>query len=190
MPPAPHDLADLRLAPVALALNERLDALAGLDRAELLARVTLETNKEPRTPEERAEALLDSVAHLLDLGGWGLSWHVRVLGCGTAATGWCSGSPRTRGTSWPDRANHPGTWGASSARSPSEIACPGFCGCWLPVNGRCSGQVTGCCSSVDPRGEDWSRLNPDHWTRVQGRTTVGGVDLYERIRLNSDDGLK
>jgi hypothetical protein len=76
---APHDLADLRLAPVALALDEQIEAYSGLDAAELLRRVSLETNREPRTADERRSCLIESVTRFIDLHGWEVSWDPRGL---------------------------------------------------------------------------------------------------------------
>ena len=76
---APHDLADLRLAPLALALDEQIEAYSELDGPELLRRVSLETNREPRTAEERQACLIESLTRFIELHGWEVSWDSRGL---------------------------------------------------------------------------------------------------------------
>jgi hypothetical protein len=66
----PHDLHDLYLAPVALDLDRQLDEFDGLNEEEVRFRVALETNREARDPEERAQLALEAVTHLVDLHGW------------------------------------------------------------------------------------------------------------------------
>lgn len=69
-PRRPHDPTDLYLAPVALALDHRLEELAALTVAELEARVALDTNSDPRDAAHREKALLGAVTYLIDLHGW------------------------------------------------------------------------------------------------------------------------
>jgi hypothetical protein len=76
---APHDLADLRLAPVALALDEQIEAYSAIDSAELLQRLSLETNREPRSADERRTCLIESLTRFIDLHGWKVSWDPRGL---------------------------------------------------------------------------------------------------------------
>ena len=77
MPTSPHDYADLFLAPVALQLDQRLQALADLDRDDLHERVVLETNSEAPDRARRARDLVESVTRLLDLHGWTAGWDDR-----------------------------------------------------------------------------------------------------------------
>lgn len=79
MGPAPHDLADLQLAPVALALDERIEQLGRLSPRDLTFRVALESDRPDHTMPMRQAGLLASVAHMIDLHGWQLSWDLRGL---------------------------------------------------------------------------------------------------------------
>lgn len=79
MHPTPHDLVDLRLAPLAIELDTRLEEMARLDPRALARRVALESDRPDWTPDYRAEALLLSVTHLVDLRGWSVEWHDRGL---------------------------------------------------------------------------------------------------------------
>jgi hypothetical protein len=69
----PHDVLDLYLAPVLLALDERIGEMSALDGPELARRVALEANLPEHTRELREEALLASVAYLIDTHGWALA---------------------------------------------------------------------------------------------------------------------
>ncbi|GAA0621517.1 hypothetical protein GCM10009547_25310 [Sporichthya brevicatena] len=75
----PHDTTDLLLSPVAIEINARIDELAALDPRELCRRVTWETNMEPRTPQDAAEALVRSLTYLIDTHGWQVSWDARGI---------------------------------------------------------------------------------------------------------------
>jgi hypothetical protein len=75
----PHDLTDLHLAPVLLALDARLSELGALDVAELAHRVAIESDRPDRTRDLRAEGLLMTVRYLLDCHHWDLSWDKRGL---------------------------------------------------------------------------------------------------------------
>lgn len=79
MHPVPHDLIDLRLAPLALDLDNRLAEMAQLELPELAHRVALESDKPDWTRAQRKEALLLSVTHLVDLRGWSVRWDGRGL---------------------------------------------------------------------------------------------------------------
>jgi hypothetical protein len=79
MPLAPRDYTDLFLAPVALAVDERLELIAALSRDELHKRVAIETDREARTAAHRADDVVSSVTHLLDLHGWAASWDPRGI---------------------------------------------------------------------------------------------------------------
>jgi hypothetical protein len=73
----PHDTTDLMLSPVALAIDERIEELAGLSSTELGKRIVWETNTQPRTVEEAGLALVASLTYLLDTHGWEVTWDVR-----------------------------------------------------------------------------------------------------------------
>ncbi|MFC6239250.1 hypothetical protein [Longivirga aurantiaca] len=70
----PHDIVDLYLAPVALGVDERLAELARLSQAELFVQVSLSTDREPVSTEERRRGLLLTVTHLLELHDWEPAW--------------------------------------------------------------------------------------------------------------------
>jgi hypothetical protein len=73
----PHDPTDLMLAPVALAIDDRLQELAALDPAELDRRIVWETNMQPRTVEGAHHAILEDLTYLIPTRGWELSWDER-----------------------------------------------------------------------------------------------------------------
>lgn len=79
MPTLPRDLEDLRLAPVLLALDAQIEAMAQLGGSELSARVALESGMSDRTPAQRELALLESVRHCIDLHGWRLARDPRGI---------------------------------------------------------------------------------------------------------------
>lgn len=90
----PHDVEDLFLAPVALAVDEALAALAGLSQAELGEAVAVRTNSQPRTDEERRAAMLEAVTHLVDLHQWEATWDERGLALTHSSHGLVLGVPR------------------------------------------------------------------------------------------------
>jgi hypothetical protein len=75
----PHDPIDLMLAPVALAIDNRLQALAGLDHTELDQRIVCEINMLPRSREGAERAILEDIQYLIPTRGWELSWDVRGI---------------------------------------------------------------------------------------------------------------
>ena len=75
----PHDVTDLLLAPVALALDARLEEFGRLTLAELEFEVALEGDKPQRNREFREDGLLAALTHTLDLHGWLCSWDPRGL---------------------------------------------------------------------------------------------------------------
>ena len=79
MPQVPHDTIDLVLAPVALQIDERLERLGTLDADELVFLIALETDREPRTLEQRRALLLEALGRDVDTRGWALSWDPRGL---------------------------------------------------------------------------------------------------------------
>ena len=75
----PHDIADLYLAPVALAVDARIEELGRLDQEALVYEVGLESDTPDFTRAMREDALIRTVTHLIDLHGWGFSWDPRGL---------------------------------------------------------------------------------------------------------------
>lgn len=75
----PHDVDDLRLAPMVLQLEDRLTELGALSQDELRYRVGLDSDLPDWDEERRQQALLRSVERRVDLGGWQLSWDPRGL---------------------------------------------------------------------------------------------------------------
>jgi hypothetical protein len=73
----PHDLPDLYLAPLTLAIDERIDELARLDIKELSMRVALDSDKPDWTQPMRESGLLLAVRRLIDCHGWSLTWDPR-----------------------------------------------------------------------------------------------------------------
>lgn len=79
MTKAPHDIADLHLAPVLLALDSRLEELGRLDLETLRLRIAMESNGSDRGVELRISGVLASVRYLLECHGWELSWDPRGI---------------------------------------------------------------------------------------------------------------
>jgi hypothetical protein len=75
----PHDVTDLLLAPVALALDTRLEELGSLSPTELQYDVALEGDKPHRSRAFREAGLLTAVTHNVALHGWVCSWDQRGL---------------------------------------------------------------------------------------------------------------
>jgi hypothetical protein len=75
----PHDLADLYLAPVLLAVDARIEELGRADKDRLAYEVALESDSPDFTRAMREEALIRTVTHLIDCHGWELSWDPRGL---------------------------------------------------------------------------------------------------------------
>jgi len=75
----PHDLTDLYLAPVALAVDARITELGNLDKEQLAYEVALESDSPDFTQEMREEALIRTVTHLIDIHDWEVSWDPRGL---------------------------------------------------------------------------------------------------------------
>ena len=75
----PHDVVDLLLAPVALAIDARLEQLGQLTPAELEFEVALEGDRPQRTRELREDGLLATITHTVDPHGWSCSWDPRGL---------------------------------------------------------------------------------------------------------------
>jgi hypothetical protein len=75
----PHDLTDLYLAPVALAVDARIEELSQLDRDRLTYEVALESDSPDFTRQLREEALIRTITHLIDTHDWEFSWDPRGL---------------------------------------------------------------------------------------------------------------
>ena len=75
----PHDVADLYLAPVLLAVDARIEELGKLDKAALAYEVALESDLPAITRQLREEALIRAITHLTDTHHWTFSWDPRGL---------------------------------------------------------------------------------------------------------------
>jgi hypothetical protein len=75
----PHDMTDLYLAPVVLAVDARIEELGHLDKDGLAYEVALESDSPDFTRPLREEALIRAVAHLIECHGWELRWDPRGL---------------------------------------------------------------------------------------------------------------
>lgn len=75
----PHDVTDLYLAPVALELDRRLDALTGMSLDQVVLWIAVETDREAMSPDERPVLALRALEHLLDTHGWDLRLDHRGL---------------------------------------------------------------------------------------------------------------
>jgi glutamine cyclotransferase len=73
----PRGVADLNLAPVALAIDARIEELAGKTPDQLAFQIRIATNRAGRTPEARQSELLEAIAYLTDTHGWKLSMDAR-----------------------------------------------------------------------------------------------------------------
>ena len=79
MPARPHDITDLYLAPVALAVDARIEELGHLDKEQLVYEAGLESDTPDFTRQMREEALIRTVTHLVDTHAWKFSWDPRGL---------------------------------------------------------------------------------------------------------------
>jgi len=75
----PHDITDLYLAPVVLALDARIEELGRLDRDRLAYEVALESDSPDFTRSMREDGLIRTVTHLVDSHDWEFSWDPRGL---------------------------------------------------------------------------------------------------------------
>jgi hypothetical protein len=75
----PHDITDLYLAPVALKVDARIEMLGRLDKDGLAYEVALESDSPDYTRSMREEALIRTVAHVIDSHDWEFSWDPRGL---------------------------------------------------------------------------------------------------------------
>ena len=79
MPTLPHDISDLHLAPVVLAVNARIDELSKLTLDELSKHIATVNDRPGRIQELREFALIFTLGHDIDLHEWELSWHPRGI---------------------------------------------------------------------------------------------------------------
>src|SRR6516164_171880 len=70
----PHDVTDLYLAPVVLAVDARIEELGHLDPDQLEHKVAFQSDSQDYTPQMREEALIATITSLLDCHGWELRW--------------------------------------------------------------------------------------------------------------------
>jgi hypothetical protein len=75
----PHDISDLYLAPVTLAVDARIEELGQLDKDRLTYEVALESDEPDFTRQLREEALIRTITHLIDCHDWQFSWDPRGL---------------------------------------------------------------------------------------------------------------
>lgn len=102
----PHDVTDLYLSPVVLAVDARIEELGRLGKGQLDYEIALESDLPDLTRSMREEALIRTVTHLIDRHGWEFTWdprglrlshdaHTLVLGIPAAFVEYLEGSPRT-----------------------------------------------------------------------------------------------
>jgi hypothetical protein len=75
----PHDITDLYLAPVLLAVDARIEEFGKLDKGGLSYEVALESDMPDVTRSRREEALIRAITHLVDTHHWEFSWDPRGL---------------------------------------------------------------------------------------------------------------
>jgi hypothetical protein len=75
----PHDITDLYLAPVVLAVDARIEELGHLDKDRLAYQVALESDSPDFTRHMREEALIRTITHPIDCHDWEFSWDPRGL---------------------------------------------------------------------------------------------------------------
>ena len=75
----PHDVTDLYLAPVLLAVDARMEELGKLDKDGLAYEVALESNALDTTRQMREKALISTITYLTETHHWELSWDPRGL---------------------------------------------------------------------------------------------------------------
>ena len=101
----PHDLTDLYLSPVVLAVDARIEELGHLSEDQLDYEVALESGSPDFTRRMREEALIRTVTHMVDCHGWEFSWdprglrlshdaHTLVLGLPAVFGEYLEGSPK------------------------------------------------------------------------------------------------
>jgi len=75
----PHDVTDLYLAPVVLAVDARIEELGQLDKDQLAHRVAFQNDAHDDIRGVSEEALIGTVTYLIDAHGWEFSWDPRGL---------------------------------------------------------------------------------------------------------------
>ena len=75
----PHDLTDLYLAPVVLAIEACMERLGRLAPDELALEIALSSNAPDWTRSWREQALTSAIEHLIDVHGWSLTVESRSL---------------------------------------------------------------------------------------------------------------
>ena len=101
----PHDITDLYLAPVVLAVDARIEELGDLSDDRLAYEVALESDSPDFTLQMREAALIRTITHLVDCHDWEFSWdprglrlthdtHTFVLGIPAVFLRYLSDSPR------------------------------------------------------------------------------------------------
>lgn len=75
----PHDVTDLYLAPVLLAVDAKIEELGKLDKNGLAYEVALEADSPDITRPMREEALIRTITHLIDTHHWAFAWDPRGL---------------------------------------------------------------------------------------------------------------
>jgi hypothetical protein len=75
----PHDVTDLYLAPVLLAVDARIEEFGKLDKDDLAYEVALESDTPDTTRRMREDALIRALTHLVETHHWEFSWDPRGL---------------------------------------------------------------------------------------------------------------
>jgi hypothetical protein len=75
----PHDVTDLYLAPVLLAVDARIEELGQLSLEQLGYQVALDGESLEITREMRENGLIRTVTYLTDTHHWDFSWDSRGL---------------------------------------------------------------------------------------------------------------
>ena len=75
----PHSTHDLLLAPVVLAVSERIEELSSLSVEELALQVAISGDTPDLTADFRRTGLLRTICHLIDLHDWHLAWDGKDL---------------------------------------------------------------------------------------------------------------
>jgi hypothetical protein len=78
-PTRPHDVTDLYLAPVVLAIDARIEELGRLDKDQLAHKVAFQSDSPGNIRGVSEEALIGTVTYLIDNHGWEFSWDPRGL---------------------------------------------------------------------------------------------------------------
>lgn len=75
----PHDVADLYLAPVVLAVDARIEELGQLDPEALARRIALDGDLADWTSDLRQAGLIRALGHLIELHDWKISLAQRGI---------------------------------------------------------------------------------------------------------------